>query len=73
MSTSASDLPLSIECFMNDVDVSGTMNRGKFLEMCDDLLSRVEPPLRSVLKQANLKKEDIYAVEKLVVQHESLQ
>ncbi|XP_012892698.1 PREDICTED: heat shock 70 kDa protein 4-like [Dipodomys ordii] len=27
MSANASDLPLSIECFMNDVDVSGTMNR----------------------------------------------
>uniref|UniRef100_A0A8C7ETD5 Heat shock 70 kDa protein 4 n=1 Tax=Neovison vison TaxID=452646 RepID=A0A8C7ETD5_NEOVI len=63
MSANASDLPLSIECFMNDVDVSGTMNRGKFLEMCDDLLARVEPPLRSVLEQAKLKKEDIYAVE----------
>uniref|UniRef100_A0A8D0LGH0 Heat shock protein family A (Hsp70) member 4 n=1 Tax=Sus scrofa TaxID=9823 RepID=A0A8D0LGH0_PIG len=63
MSANASDLPLSIECFMNDVDVSGTMNRGKFLEMCDDLLARVEPPLRSVLEQARLKKEDIYAVE----------
>ncbi|XP_045140977.1 heat shock 70 kDa protein 4 [Echinops telfairi] len=36
---------------------------GKFLEMCDDLLARVEPPLRSVLEQAKLKKEDIYAVE----------
>ncbi|KAB0388340.1 heat shock 70 kDa protein 4 [Muntiacus reevesi] len=63
MSANASDLPLSIECFMNDVDVSGTMNRGKFLEMCDDLLARVEPPLRSILEQAKLKKEDIYAVE----------
>nr|KAF6348777.1 heat shock protein family A (Hsp70) member 4 [Myotis myotis] len=63
MSANASDLPLSIECFMNDVDVSGTMNRGKFLEMCDDLLARVEPPLRSVLEQSKLRKEDIYAVE----------
>ncbi|KAL6053180.1 hypothetical protein STEG23_025356 [Scotinomys teguina] len=63
MSANASDLPLSIECFMNDIDVSGTMNRGKFLEMCCDLLARVEPPLRSVLEQSKLKKEDIYAVE----------
>ncbi|XP_040827552.1 heat shock 70 kDa protein 4 isoform X2 [Ochotona curzoniae] len=63
MSANASDLPLNIECFMNDVDVSGMMNRSKFLEMCDDLLARVEPPLRSVLDQAKLKKEDIYAVE----------
>ncbi|KAK7821447.1 hypothetical protein U0070_015913 [Myodes glareolus] len=63
MSANASDLPLSIECFMNDIDVSGTMNRSKFLEMCDDLLARVEPPLRSVLEQSKLRKEDIYAVE----------
>lgn len=28
-------------------------NRGKFLEMCDDLLARVEPPLRSVLEQSS--------------------
>ncbi|XP_044310187.1 heat shock 70 kDa protein 4 [Varanus komodoensis] len=63
MSANASDLPMNIECFMNDIDVSGTMNRSKFLEMCDDLLARVEPPLRSVLEQAKLKKEDIYAVE----------
>ncbi|KAL8211934.1 UNVERIFIED_CONTAM: Heat shock 70 kDa protein 4 [Gekko kuhli] len=63
MSANASDLPMNIECFMNDIDVSGTMNRSKFLEMCDDLLARIEPPLRSVLEQAKLKKEDIYAVE----------
>lgn len=31
--------------------------------MCDGLLARVEAPLRSVLEQAKLKKEDIYAVE----------
>lgn len=28
-------------------------NRGKFLEMCEGLLARVEPPLRSVLEQAS--------------------
>lgn len=27
MSANASDLPMNIECFMNDIDVSGTMNR----------------------------------------------
>ncbi|MEE6511086.1 hypothetical protein FKM82_017393, partial [Ascaphus truei] len=63
MSANASDLPLNIECFMNDIDVSGTMNRGHFEEMCDSFLSRIEPPLRSVLEQAKLKKEDVYAVE----------
>ncbi|XP_015256717.1 PREDICTED: heat shock 70 kDa protein 4-like [Cyprinodon variegatus] len=63
MSANSSDLPLNIECFMNDIDVSAHMNRGHFEEMCADILARVEPPLQSLLEQAKLKKEDIYAVE----------
>uniref|UniRef100_A0A4W3IHT3 Heat shock protein 4a n=1 Tax=Callorhinchus milii TaxID=7868 RepID=A0A4W3IHT3_CALMI len=63
MSANASDLPINIECFMNDIDVSGKMNRGQFDEMCASLLARVEQPLRSILEQAKLKREDIYAVE----------
>ncbi|XP_006781602.1 heat shock 70 kDa protein 4b [Neolamprologus brichardi] len=63
MSANSSDLPLNIECFMNDIDVTGKMNRAQFEEMCADVLARVEPPLQSLLEQAKLKKEDIYAVE----------
>uniref|UniRef100_A0AAQ5XTP1 Heat shock protein 4a n=1 Tax=Amphiprion ocellaris TaxID=80972 RepID=A0AAQ5XTP1_AMPOC len=63
MSANSSDLPLNIECFMNDIDVSGKLNRGQFEEMCAGLLAKVEGPLRSVMEQAKLKKEDIYAVE----------
>uniref|UniRef100_A0A667Z0R1 Heat shock protein 4b n=1 Tax=Myripristis murdjan TaxID=586833 RepID=A0A667Z0R1_9TELE len=57
MSANSSDLPLNIECFMNDIDVSGKLNRADFEEMCADVLARVEAPLQK------LKKEDIYAVE----------
>uniref|UniRef100_A0A8D0ASH9 Heat shock protein 4a n=1 Tax=Sander lucioperca TaxID=283035 RepID=A0A8D0ASH9_SANLU len=63
MSANSSDLPLNIECFMNDIDVSGKLNRGQFEEMCAGLLAKVEGPLRNVMEQAKLKKEDIYAVE----------
>ncbi|KAM6970101.1 heat shock 70 kDa protein 4a [Aplochiton taeniatus] len=63
MSANSSDLPLNIECFMNDVDVSGKLNRGQFEEMCAGLLAKVEGPLRSVMEQTKLKKEDVYAVE----------
>ncbi|XP_054481227.1 heat shock 70 kDa protein 4a [Anoplopoma fimbria] len=63
MSANSSDLPLNIECFMNDIDVSGKLNRGHFEEMCAGLLAKVEGPLRSVMEQAKLKKEDVYAVE----------
>uniref|UniRef100_A0A8C7XES5 Heat shock protein family A (Hsp70) member 4 n=1 Tax=Oryzias sinensis TaxID=183150 RepID=A0A8C7XES5_9TELE len=63
MSANSSDLPLNIECFMNDIDVSSKLNRGQFEEMCAGLLAKVEGPLRSVMEQTKLKKEDIYAVE----------
>uniref|UniRef100_A0A673JHZ2 Heat shock 70 kDa protein 4-like n=1 Tax=Sinocyclocheilus rhinocerous TaxID=307959 RepID=A0A673JHZ2_9TELE len=63
MSANSSDLPLNIECFMNDIDVSSKLNRAQFEEMCADILARVEPPLRSLLEQAHLKKDDIHAVE----------
>uniref|UniRef100_A0A671PHW0 Heat shock 70 kDa protein 4-like n=1 Tax=Sinocyclocheilus anshuiensis TaxID=1608454 RepID=A0A671PHW0_9TELE len=62
MSANSSDLPLNIECFMNDIDVSGTLNR-LFEEFCAELLAKVEAPLRSIMEQTRLKKEDIYAVE----------
>ncbi|KAJ3588031.1 hypothetical protein NHX12_011625 [Muraenolepis orangiensis] len=63
MSANSSLLPLNIECFMNDIDVTGKMNRVAFEAMCADVLTRVEAPLHALLENAKLKKEDIYAVE----------
>ncbi|XP_077448573.1 heat shock 70 kDa protein 4a [Stigmatopora argus] len=63
MSANSSDLPLNIECFMNDIDVSSKLNRGQFEEQCAGLLAKVEAPLRSIMEQAKLRKEDVYAVE----------
>ncbi|KAM6120491.1 heat shock 70 kDa protein 4L isoform 1-T1 [Pterocles gutturalis] len=63
MSANASDLPLNIECFMNDLDVSSKMNRAQFEQLCAALLSRVEPPLRAAMEQAKLQREDIYGIE----------
>ncbi|XP_076021011.1 heat shock 70 kDa protein 4b isoform X1 [Genypterus blacodes] len=63
MSANISDLPLNIECFMNDIDVTAKMNRARFEEMCADILARVEAPLQSLLENTKMKKEDIYAVE----------
>ncbi|XP_056302021.1 heat shock 70 kDa protein 4a [Danio aesculapii] len=63
MSANSSDLPLNIECFMNDIDVSSKLNRAKFEELCAGLLAKVEAPLQSIMDQTRLKKEDIYAVE----------
>lgn len=63
MSANASDLPLNIECFMNDLDVSSKMNRSQFEQLCASLLARVEPPLKGVMEQANLQREDISSIE----------
>ncbi|XP_078078343.1 heat shock protein 105 kDa-like [Mustelus asterias] len=63
MSANSMDIPLNIECFMNDVDVTGKMNRTQFEELCASLLQRVEAPLQSVMEQTQLKLEDISAVE----------
>uniref|UniRef100_A0AAR2JJF8 Heat shock protein 4 like n=1 Tax=Pygocentrus nattereri TaxID=42514 RepID=A0AAR2JJF8_PYGNA len=63
MSANSSELPLNIECFMNDIDVSGKMNRSHFEEMCAHLLMRVEAPLKAVLDQSKLSRDEIYGVE----------
>nr|XP_061798092.1 heat shock 70 kDa protein 4L-like isoform X2 [Nerophis lumbriciformis] len=63
MSANSSDLPLNIECFMNDIDVSSRMNRGHFEEMCTQFLMRVEMPLKDALEHSKLSRDDIYSVE----------
>ncbi|XP_065757706.1 heat shock protein 105 kDa isoform X2 [Muntiacus reevesi] len=63
MSSNSTDLPLNIECFMNDKDVSGKMNRAQFEELCADLLQKIEAPLYSLMEQTQLKVEDVSAVE----------
>ncbi|XP_054909471.1 heat shock 70 kDa protein 4L [Poeciliopsis prolifica] len=63
MSANSSDLPLNIECFMNDIDVSSRMNRTHFEEMCAQYLMRVEAPLKTAFEQSKLSRDDIYAVE----------
>ncbi|XP_032075299.1 heat shock protein 105 kDa isoform X3 [Thamnophis elegans] len=63
MSSNSTDIPLNIECFMNDTDISSKMNRSQFEELCGDLLQRIEIPLRSLMEQIQLKVEDVNAVE----------
>ncbi|XP_064158394.1 heat shock protein 105 kDa [Anguilla rostrata] len=63
MSSNSTDLPLNIECFMDDKDVSGKMNRAQFEELCADLIERVSVPLVAVMEQAQLQPQDVSAVE----------
>lgn len=59
MSSNSSPIPLNIECFMNDVDVSGRMNRADFEAMSSDLLDRVKKCMAELLV-ASSKKENSF-------------
>lgn len=63
MSSNASPIPLNIECFMNDIDVSGKMKRDEFEKLSESLLARVRKTLTELLSEAKLKPEDIDLVE----------
>lgn len=53
MSSNSSPIPLNIECFMNDKDVSGKMKREEFEQLSDSLLQRVKNTLSELLVEAS--------------------
>lgn len=63
MSSNSSPIPLNIECFMNDVDVSGRMNRADFEAMSSDLLDRVKKCMAELLVASKLKIDEIDNIE----------
>ncbi|KAL4703379.1 hypothetical protein ACJJTC_011168 [Scirpophaga incertulas] len=63
MSANSTRLPLNIECFMEERDVSGDMQRTQMEQLCTDTFTRVERTLRAILHNAKLRPEDISSVE----------
>lgn len=63
MSANSTKLPLSIECFMEDVDVSSSMQRSEMEELCAPVFQRVEATFRKLLAESKLSLEDIHSVE----------
>ena len=63
MSSNSSAIPLNIECFMNDVDVSGRMKRDEFESLSEQLLARVRKTLLELLAAAQLTTADVDLVE----------
>ena len=53
MSANTQEIPLNIECFMDDKDVTAKMNRATFEKMVDGLLRRVEASMRAVLQSSS--------------------
>ena len=63
MSANSTNLPLNIECFMEEKDVRGDMKRADMEAMCGHLFKRVESTLRQCLENSKLKLDDIHSVE----------
>ncbi|KAK7096985.1 heat shock 70 kDa protein 4-like [Littorina saxatilis] len=63
MSANTQNIPLNIECFINDKDVTGVMNREQFEKLSEHLLQRIDATLSNILVNAKLKPGDIHSVE----------
>lgn len=53
MSANSTRLPLNIECFMEERDVSGEMQRSQMEQICTETFNRVERTLRGLLHNAS--------------------
>ena len=50
---------LSIYSFYDNIDILETISRFEFNDMCQDLINKLEKPLKRALKDAKIKNEDI--------------
>lgn len=63
MSANPHELPIAIECFMQDKDVAGKMKREAFEAMSAELLARAERCMARALTEAQLRSADVNIVE----------
>ncbi|VDO42902.1 unnamed protein product, partial [Onchocerca flexuosa] len=63
MSSNSTAIPLNIECFMNDMDVTGKIQRSQFEELAQPLLDRLRVLLTNLLKECGKKAEEVESVE----------
>lgn len=58
-----SDFPIFIDALYDDTNYQSHLSRGKFEELCHDLLKRSTVPIEEALKAANMTLDDIHGVE----------
>ncbi|XP_045204095.2 heat shock 70 kDa protein 4-like [Mercenaria mercenaria] len=63
MSANTQPIPIDIECFMDDKDVHGKLERAKFEEMAGPLLQKAEVVFKKILEVSKMNPDDIYSVE----------
>eukprot|EP00908_Phaeocystis_cordata_P011024 Transcript_21867.p1 GENE.Transcript_21867~~Transcript_21867.p1 ORF type:complete len:820 (-),score=464.81 Transcript_21867:172-2631(-) len=55
--------PISVECFMEDIDVKGMMERSTFAEMCEPLFEKLQKVIQKAFDGCGLALEEIASVE----------
>ncbi|TKR68036.1 hypothetical protein L596_024085 [Steinernema carpocapsae] len=63
MSANSTPIPLNIECFMEDKDVSGNMQRSEFEEMAQPLFAKIRDVLVRLLQETGRKPGEIAEIE----------
>ncbi|UJR26923.1 hypothetical protein I4U23_008232 [Adineta vaga] len=63
MSSNVQPMPIALESFIDEKDVSGKMSRAEFEELAKPLLDRIRITLINLLKEAKLTPDDIESVE----------
>ncbi|XGW16672.1 hypothetical protein V3C99_001820 [Haemonchus contortus] len=63
MSANQTPIPLNIECFLHDKDVSGKMQRAEFEELAAPLFEKIRQLLQRLLQETGVKKEDVDEIE----------
>ncbi|VDK33820.1 unnamed protein product [Taenia asiatica] len=63
MSTNSTEIPLNVECLMEDTDVSSKMKREFFEKICEPLLLRIRKTMVKALHLSKLTPECLYSVE----------
>lgn len=53
MSSNAQPIPIGLECFIDDKDVSGKLSRAELEELAKPLLDRIRTTLENLLKEAS--------------------
>ncbi|CAF1157175.1 unnamed protein product [Rotaria sordida] len=63
MSSNVQPIPISLECFIDEKDVSGKISRADFEELAKPLFDRIRNILANLLKEARITTEDLESVE----------
>lgn len=63
MSANQTPIPINIECFMDDKDVSGKMQRAEFEELAAPVFARIKQTLVNLFSGVEVKPEDVDEIE----------